>query len=43
MGISTKVQRGKSTPSGKPKTGSIPKASPKNVTPKKHGVAGKGC
>ena len=40
MGISGKIQHGQSTPSGKPKSGGIPKPSPKNVTPKQKGAKG---
>lgn len=39
--MSSKIQRGKSSADGKPKTGSIPKPSAANVTPKSKGVAGK--
>lgn len=42
MGMSTKIQRGVATPKGAPKAPSIPKASPKNVTPKRKGDVGKG-
>lgn len=41
MGMSGKIQRGQATPKGAPKAPSIPKPSPKNVTPKRKGEVGK--
>lgn len=42
MGMSGKIQKGQATPKGAPKSPSIPKPSPTNVTPKHKGAKG-GC
>lgn len=41
MGVVSKIETGKSTPDGKPKTSSIPSQTGKLATPKSKGTSGK--